>query len=337
MIPTDAPVLNRPLRRRRFIAITAAACGLPLLPVPARAAAPSLHVWRGAALGADATLQINHPDRAAADRLILACLAEVRRLEAVMSLYDPDSALRRLNRSGELADPPLDLVRVLSESAQFHALTEGAFDVTVQPLWDLYAAHFSQTDPDPAGPKPEAVQLALARVGQPWLEVTASRIRFLRPGMAATLNGIGQGYVTDRVVELLRANGVEHALVDMGETRAIGGHPAGGPWRVGLEVPRAPGQVAERVALTDCAVATSGGYGAEFDAAGRFNHILDPARGGTSWRYAAVSVIAATATEADALSVAFDLMPPERIAPLARARALQAHLAFADGRRLIQG
>jgi thiamine biosynthesis lipoprotein len=327
---------DRAATRRRFIAISAAACGLPLLRMPARAAAPTLRVWRGAALGADATLQINHPDATAADRLILACLAEMRRLEAVMSLYDPNSALARLNRDGILEDPPLDLVRVLSESAVFHALTDGAFDVTVQPLWDLYAAHFSQTDPDPAGPKPEAVQSALARVGQSSLEVSASRIRFLRPGMAATLNGIGQGYITDRIVELLRATGVDHALVDMGEMRAIGGHPAGGPWRVGLEAPRGPGQIAERVALADRAVATSGGYGTEFDAAGRFNHIIDPASGGTSWRYGAVSVIAATATEADALSVAFDLMPPQRIEPLVRSRALQAHLAFADGRRLIQ-
>jgi FAD:protein FMN transferase len=337
MSPTDTPKLSRPLPRRRFLAIAAAACGLPVLPARTRGAAATLRVWQGAALGADATLQINHPDPAAADRLILACLAEVRRLEMAMSLYDSNSALVRLNRAGELADPPLDLVRVLSESAHFHARTNGAFDVTVQPLWALYAAHFSQSDPDPAGPKPEAIESVLARVGEPWLEVTASRIRFLRPGMGATLNGIGQGYITDRIVELLRANGIDQALVDMGETRAIGGHPAGGPWRVGLEVPRAPGQIAERVELADRAVATSGGYGTEFDAAGRFNHIIDPEGGGTSWRYAAVSVIAPTATEADALSVAFDLMPPERIEPLVRSRGLQAHLAFADGRWLILG
>ena len=90
--------------RRRFIAITAAAGGLPLLPFAAARAAPSanpcLRVWSGAALGADATLQIHHPDPAAADRLIAASLAEVERLEQVMSLYRPDSALSRLNRDG---------------------------------------------------------------------------------------------------------------------------------------------------------------------------------------------------------------------------------------------
>ena len=324
------------MRRRRFLAISAAACGLPLLPLRA-AQTPRLRVWTGAALGADARLQIHHPDPAAADRLIAAALAEVRRLESVMSLYDPDSALWRLNRDGRIEAPPLDLVRVLAESERAHALTDGAFDVTVQPLWDLYAAHFSRPDADPAGPPGEATAAALARVGQDALAVSADAIGFARPGMAATLNGIGQGYVTDRVVERLRAGGVEHALVDMGEIRALGTYPEGGPWRVGLEDPDEPGRAAERVPLVDRAVSTSGGYGTRFDPAGRFNHIFDPADGRTSWRYRAVSVVAPTATEADALSTAFTLMPLDRTAEVVRARGLAAYFVLPDGRRIIQG
>ncbi len=91
--------------RRRFITISAAAGGLPLLPVWAGRAAPSLRTWTGAALGAGATLQIHHPDPAAADHSISASLAEVARLESVLSLYRPDSALSRLNRGGILENP----------------------------------------------------------------------------------------------------------------------------------------------------------------------------------------------------------------------------------------
>ena len=87
-------------------------------------------------------MQIHHPDPAAADRLIAASLAEVERLERIMSLYRPDSALSRLNRDGSLENPPFDLVRVLSESRRYSAISGGAFDVTVQPLWDLYAGTF---------------------------------------------------------------------------------------------------------------------------------------------------------------------------------------------------
>jgi len=322
--------------RRRFIAITAAAGGLPLLPFAPARAAPLLRVWSGAALGCDATLQIHHPDPATADRLIAASLAEVERLERIMSLYRPDSALSRLNRDGVLDDPPFDLVRVLSESRRYGALTGGAFDVTVQPLWDLYARHFSRPDASPDGPAAELIAATAARVGQDALEVDAARLRLARPGMGVTLNGIGQGYITDRVVELLRAGGVEHALVDMGKTRALGGHPAGGPWSVGLEDPRAPGKIAERIPLADRAVATAGGYGTLFDPAGRFNHIFEPWSGRTSWRWLSVSVETATATESNALSNAFAVMPAEATAPLVRALGLVAHFVRPDGSRIVQ-
>jgi thiamine biosynthesis lipoprotein len=324
------------LTRRRFIAITAAAGGLPLLPIASARADSRLRVWSGTALGCDATLQIHHPDAATADRLIAASLAEVERLERIMSLYRPDSALSRLNRDGTLENPPFDLVRVLSESRRYGAISGGAFDVTVQPLWDLYADHFSRPDASPDGPAADDIAAAVARVGQDALDVDPSRLRFSQPGMGVTLNGIGQGYITDRVVELLRADGIEHALVDMGKTRAIGGHPAGGPWSVGLEDPRAPGTIAERIPLIDRAVATAGGYGTLFDEAGRFNHIFEPWSGRTSWRWLSVSVEAATATESNALSNAFAVMPAEATAPIVRALGLVAHFVRPGGERMTQ-
>ncbi|KAA5612639.1 FAD:protein FMN transferase [Rhodovastum atsumiense] len=307
--------------------------GLPLL-APHAAPQPMLHVWRGSALGANAELQLHHPDPAEARRLIRDSLDEVARLERQLSLYQPDSALLRLNRDGALAAPPFDLLRLLAEAARFHALTDGAFDVTVQPLWDLYAGHFARAGADPAGPPAEAVAAALDRVGQHRIHLDADQIT-LRPGTAITLNGIAQGYVTDRVVERLRANGITQALVDMGEARALGGHPMGDAWQVGLEDPAAPGQIAETIPLRNRAVATSGGYGTRFDAAGRFNHIFDPADGRSSWRYAAISVIAPDATTADALSTAFSLLPPERVAELARQAGVTVHVARTDGTRVI--
>jgi thiamine biosynthesis lipoprotein len=325
------------LTRRRFIAISAAAGGLPLLPIATPAsAAPMLRLWSGAALGCDATLQIHHPDPRIADQLIAASLAEVERLERIMSVYRPDSALCHLNRDGVLDDPPFDLVRILSEGCRYSALSGGAFDVTVQPLWNLYAEHFSRPDASPDGPTADAIAATVARVGEHNLEIEPGRLRFIRPGMGITLNGIGQGYITDRIVELLRAGGVEHALVNMGKTRAIGGHPDGGPWSVGLEDPRSPGTFNERIPLEDRALATAGGYGTLFDEAGRFNHIFEPWSGRTSWRWLAVSVEAATATESNALSNAFAVMPAEAAAPLVRKLGLVVHFVHPDGTRTTQ-
>ncbi len=333
MNETQQNPLSR-LRRRRFLGITAAVAGLPLLPFGA-ASSPMLRIWTGVALGADAMLQIHHPDPAVADRLIAASLAEVRRLEAIMSLYQPDSAVVRLNRSGMLEDPPPDLVAVLAESARYHALTGGMFDITVQPLWQVYAAHFSRPTPDPAGPPAAAIEDALARVGQKWVEYGPDRVLFRRPGMGITLNSIGQGYITDRVVDTLRAGGITHALVDMGKMRAIGTHPAGAPWRVGLEDPKAPGTIAARIEIADEAVGTAGGYGTIFDAAGRFNHIFDPFTGETSRRFTSVSVISPTATEANALSTSFTLTPLAMAAAIIRERAITAHFVQPDGHRVV--
>ena len=329
---------SRPLARRRFIGITAAAAGLALLPLGRPgAAAAHLRTWRGVALGADAELQIHHPDAAEADRLIERCLAEVARLEAVFSLYRPDSAIARLNRDGRLAEPPPDLLRILGESAGFHRLTGGAFDITVQPLWRLYADHFARADADPAGPGAPAIEAVLPLIGEPAIAIDEAEVRLTRPGMAITLNGIAQGYVTDRVAELLLASGIERALVDMGETRALGDRPDGGPWRIGLEDPAQPGQVAEIVPVQSRAIATSGGYGTPFDAAGRFNHIFDPATGGTSRRYRAISVLADGATLADALSTAFCVMPPAAVRAIVDRLGLCAHLVMDDGSRQVMG
>ena len=334
---------SRRLSRRRFIHVSAAAAGMALLPVSNRLfaattrSAEHLRIWRGTALGADALLKIHHPDRAAADRLIEACLAEVRRLERIFSLYIEDSALCRLNGEGRLADPPLELVELLGQGAEASRLTAGAFDTTVQPLWDLYARHFSKADADPAGPSKADIDAALQRVDFRALHIDPAEIAFTHPGMAVTLNGIAQGYITDRIVALLRQSGIDRSLVDMGETRAIGARPDGGPWIVGLEDPQHPGEIAERIAIENLAVASSGGYGTLFDPAGRFNHIFDPATGATSWRYSSVSVVARTATTADAYSTAFSLMPLAATRRIVESLDIEAHFALPGGARAVQG
>ncbi|NUB04569.1 FAD:protein FMN transferase [Azospirillum melinis] len=329
-------IRHTPLPRRRVLAIGAVAAGLSLLPHRLlRAEGVPVRVWRGVALGADASLTIAHPDPAEADRLIALSLEEVERLERVFSLYRPDSALRRLNRDGRLDSPPADLVRLLSEAAAFGRTTGGAFDPTVQPLWQLYAGHFERANADPAGPPESAVRAARALVDVRALRVEPDRIAFAAGGMAVTLNGIAQGYVTDRVTERLKTEGIGNVLVDMGELRALGHHPSGRPWTVGLADPRAPDRSTETVDLTDGAMATSGGYGTQFDAAGRFTHLFDPASGTCAAQWLAVTVQAADATTADALSTALSVVPADRApAILATHPGVTARFTHPDGRIL---
>lgn len=318
------------LSRRRFIRIAASAVGLVTsdFAVAQRAA----EIWRGTALGALASIELQGVDPSTARRLIASCVGELERLERMFSLYRADSFLSLLNRAGSLDLPPLDLVSLLSICQGYNSLTEGAFDPTVQPLWELYAQHFSRPNPNPEGPAEERMREAAARVGFARIKIGSDRIA-LDPGTALTLNGVAQGYVTDRVTELLRAEGVRHTLVDLGEIRAMGRRADGRRWAVGLEDADHPGAIAQTLEVDNCAVATSGGYGFRFDAAGRFNHLFEPKTGKSPSLYKSVTVIAPTATAADALSTAFCLMDVEKIQRvLGKMQGCEALLTFANGR-----
>ncbi|HEY7645915.1 MAG TPA: FAD:protein FMN transferase [Hyphomicrobiales bacterium] len=324
------------MTRRRFIGITAAAAGLgPLLFGGAVRTNAAVVSWNGVALGAPATLQIHHHDRAAAEWLVQQAVAEVRRLEQLFSLYREDSALVALNRRGVLEAPAGAFVDLLEEARRFAVLTGGAFDPTVQPLWTLYAEHFARPGAAPEGPAPEAAEAALAKVGFGGVRVSRDRIVFLRSNMALTLNGIAQGFITDRVVDILRAGGIAHSLVDIGEARAMDSRPDGRPWEVGLSDPDDPEHISAAISLLDQAVATSGAYGFRFDGQGRFNHLFDPSTGRSASLYRRVTVIMPTATAADALSTGFSFLPIAEIeATLKRLGQGQVHIVAAEGQSM---
>ncbi len=304
-----AQCASRPgLTRRRFMSVLAAASVAPLVSGGACARQIRTFHWEGIALGAHARLALQHPDENAAKSAIAACLDEVARLEAIFSLYRPDSALAQLNACGRLDAAPVDLRLLLAEALALAERSGGAFDPTVQPLWDLYARHFSQPNAAPEGPPQSAIEKAVARVGWQKVEIDGAGIRLPETGMALTLNGIAQGYITDCVADLLRGQGFGHVLVDMGEQRVLGPKWDGGAWRVGIANPTAPATSIIELQLTSGAVATSGGYGYWFDPARRFNHIFEPRSGAPACQWASVTVLADRAATADGLSTALSVI-----------------------------
>ncbi|KPF41523.1 thiamine biosynthesis protein ApbE [Rhizobium sp. AAP43] len=273
------------MTRRRMITISAA---LALLPAVARANPQTSKLWTGQALGARASIRIDHPN---SEAIAARVMAEIDRLEDILSLYRADSALTRLNRQGHLVEPPFELLECLSLASSVSRASGGRFDPTVQPLWVVWAEAAAR------GKQPDvrAIEAAKALVGWGKIQIDWARIS-LHPGMALTLNGIGQGYVADRVAALLEAEGLTDILIDTGEFRALGGNPAGDDWPVRLEG-------GGFVDLRQRALATSSPLGTTFDAAGRQGHILDPVSGTPAsalWR--AVSISAPNAALADALS-----------------------------------
>ena len=138
--------------RRRAMTIVGALAGVPLLGGDDLSqGAALLHQWTGTSLGSPSQLLLYHHDRAAATRIARECAAEIERLERIFALYRTDSEITRLNRDGRIELPSLDLLTVIARCQNLSALSNGAFDVTVQPLWTLYAAHFFGNAASPPG------------------------------------------------------------------------------------------------------------------------------------------------------------------------------------------
>ncbi len=284
------------MNRRRFLTLTACA-----LATPAFAASVE---WQGRGFGAALSLRLIGADPATAPFLFARIEAEIARIEQLFSLHR-DSALTRLNRDGRLSHPPADVISLLRLAQAVHQATAGAFDPSVQPLWQAIA-----TGGDIAG--------AQTRIGFDRLTITPDEIR-LAPGQALTLNGIAQGWAADRIAARLTAAGFGQALIDMGEVAALGHHPDGRPWRAAIA--DVGGTIRGQAALASRALATSSPR-ATLIGAGR-PHILGPQGQAPLWQTVAIS--APTAAVADALSTAFCLMP---------ARAIQSALAAFPGARV---
>lgn len=283
--------MTRP-SRRRFLAISAAAC---VFGGSGGALAASETQWRGRALGAEASMRLAGLTRADAAPILMAVEQELRRLEGIFSLYREGSALRRLNASGRLDDPPPELLEVLSLSARLHRATGGAFDPTVQPLFKLTA----QTAGMGAPPSAKARAQAERAIGWDGVTFDAASIRLHRPGAALTLNGIAQGFITDRIAARLRGHGLSDVLVDMGEVKARGRSADGGPWSAGIA--NTSGAVVKRLTLSDRALATSAPRGTRL---GDQGHIFDPSTGAEARGAALVAISAPDAAVADGLSTA---------------------------------
>ncbi len=282
--------LDHPSRRKCLTLIAGSAAAIAGI-TPGRSHDMLDHAWSGVAMGADARILFCGVDAARARAAADEAMAEIERLEAALSLFRDDSEIRRLNEAGALAAPSADLRRCLGFALRSAELTRGLFDPTVQSLWEAHVDWFA-TGATELPPEP-LVRAANARVD--WRRVT------LRPDAVEvgkdqrlTLNGIGQGYVTDRVAELLLRRGFEHVLVDLGEQRALGPRDDGSDWRV---------EGASRVfPLRHGALATSEPAGCILGAGGAAHHLFDPRTGRSAGGWKRISVAHASAAVADALS-----------------------------------
>lgn len=298
--------------RRRFIRISASVIGAGILHANGVQAAiqPSkLYEWHGVAMGASAQISIYAHSEAQAKNLFQKCENEISRVENLFSLFKPNSQISQLNAKGELLNPNFEFVELLSRCKSYTQITNGAFDVTIQPLWKFYENHFANSS---AELSKKALNDTLELIGSDDIQLSADRISFVKPKMAISLNGVAQGYLTDKVTRILQQAGFENMLVHMGETYGSGQHGDGNQWRAGILSPYNRTELVKQVELKNQAIATSGGYGSPFSKNGD-HHLLNPKTGLSANIYASVSVVAGDALTADMLSTAFYIMPMNEI------------------------
>ena len=254
---------------------------------------------------------------------------EVNRLENIFSLYRNESSISKLNQQGFLQNPPSEMVALLRIANHISKISDGGFDITIQPLWQLHAHYARKKQIAPA----DAIEKTREKIGWQYLRVSPNRIEFTKPDMAISLNGIAQGYITDRIADLLRGHGLNHIFINMGEMRALGKMSNHRPWKVNQKIySNIDGQKDEpaplpAIALDNHALATSEPYPLKAKGTRQnFAHyFINPKNGAVQADYRLIQIVAKEAVFADALSTALALSPQaNHAAILRRGRAAQA-------------
>jgi thiamine biosynthesis lipoprotein len=274
-------------------------------------------------MGAGFRVVLYAPDDATAQRAARACFARVDAANPVLSDYDPNSEISRLSQrtnDGPMAEPVKvsdDLFRVLSDSVAAAERSGGAFDVTVGPFIRLWRRSRDTGE----RPTPERIEKTRQSVGIHLLKLDpdAHTVQLLAPHMHVDVSGIAVGYVVDRCLEAMKAEGVDRALIDAAGDLVVGEAPPGeAGWRVAIQSLEKPNEIAGYVLLRNAAVSTSGDTYRYVELDGvRYSHILDPKTGLGLTTHTGATVIAPNCETADWMATACCVLGPDAALDLA--------------------
>ena len=266
-----------------------------------------------------------------------AVMADMQRIDDLMSHYKPESQLSRINQHAAEAPMQVDqeLFDLIKLSTHYSEITEGAFDITYASVGYLY------NYPNHVHPTEEQIKAALPAVNWRNMKFDDAHhtVFFEHKGMRIDLGGIGKGYAVDHGIDILKKMGIQHAVVTAGgDSRIIGKRIAADgserDWLVAIRHPDDPDKVVTRIPLSDAAMSTSGDYERYFDENGvRYHHIIDPRTGHSASKVRSATVIGPTATQTDGMSkTAFVLGPVKALEIINRMPEYDAVFVAPDGK-----
>lgn len=260
-------------------------------------------------MGTFAAITVIGPSRDQADDAISLALDEMQRAAGLFDRHKGGSPIGTLNRDGWAADLDPEVTALLERSLRLGHTTKGAFDITVKPVVDLYQSAFAagQAPPSDAG-----IAGVLDLVDPGSVQIQGRTVRFAKQGMGVTLDGIAKGYAVDCGMNALQQCHIEHALINAGgDIRTIGGRGRFTPWKVAVQNPDKAGPPLQTFTMQDGAAATSGNYEVYFDEEKVYHHLIQPHSARPAHGSRSVTVLAASATLADALSTAVFVAGPK--------------------------
>ncbi|MDO6747790.1 FAD:protein FMN transferase [Gilvimarinus sp. 1_MG-2023] len=294
-------------RSRFFIALLCA-----LLTAPAQA------LWlseQADIMGTRISVTLQHTDEKTGQQLLQQALDEMHRIDATYSPYKPSSELSLMNeQAGQKGAAAVtvssEMLKLLDKSLYYGRLTQGAFDITFASLARYYDYRAQQ---QPSADQRQALMSAID-YRHVLLNRAESSVHYQHPAVTVDLGGIAKGYAVDRVINLLRAAGIEHASVSAGGDSRVLGNRDGRPWLVGIKQPRGDAGIAITLPLTDTAISTSGDYERYYidDNGERIHHIINPQTGKSTDELASVTVLGPDAFDTDALSTSIFVLGRER-------------------------
>lgn len=299
------------MRNKRYLVLAAAALAVGALVLAAVLTRQPLEEASNIKFLMDTVVEIRVTGRNA-KAAIDAAFAEMERVEKVFSRHFEDSIVARINQqAGQWVDVTDEVIALLQKALEYSELSDGAFDVTVGRLIDLWGFGSGSN----RVPSHTEIVQALTTVGYRGVEIDLSKKRVRIPsGTVLDLGGIAKGYAVDQGRKVLEAKGVKSGMIYAGgDITTIGAKADGSAWRVGVQHPRQSTELIAIIEMKNKTIVTSGDYERFFmDNGTRYHHILDPRTGYPASDVISVTIYGGQATDADALSTTVFVLGAER-------------------------
>ncbi len=283
---------------------------LSIYPLPSYST--NLHKYHQVSMGTVIEITLLSEDEEAARKAALRAFQEIKRVEQLMSPWIGTSDVSHLNRfaGNDWVKVSPETFDVIQRSQKISGLSEGAFDITIAPLIQLWRKARERGVPPPS----EEVKKVLGLVNFRNLLIRPDGKVFLkRKGMAIDLGGIAKGYAVDKAFEILTSLGYKNLIVNAGGDLRTGGLKNNEPWSIGIQNPRSAEKVMATISVSDSAIATSGDYEKFFFHQGkRYHHILNPKTGFPANGCQSVTILSKDGTTADGLATAVFVLGPEK-------------------------